>query len=120
MHEQTSAGFADFLAARRNCYDVIWVARTHNLDQIHEPLADFVDGAAESALEPAPTVADWATQPTQFLGQTFDLHAAPKEGFTRLYDALSVIPSGHATGPDRSPTEVIGRDMKSRKIIVDT
>jgi O-antigen biosynthesis protein len=34
MHDQDINGLANFLAARQNYYDVIWIARTHNLDRI--------------------------------------------------------------------------------------
>ena len=48
MHDLTVADFASFAAARRTCYDLIWIARTHNLDRVlHEPLADLVNAAAE-------------------------------------------------------------------------
>jgi glycosyltransferase involved in cell wall biosynthesis len=39
MHDLTSADFATFLAERRDFYDLIWIARTHNLDLLHRQLA---------------------------------------------------------------------------------
>ena len=37
-HERSLAGFADFLAERRDCFDLIWVSRTHNLDRVRSAL----------------------------------------------------------------------------------
>jgi glycosyltransferase involved in cell wall biosynthesis len=48
MHDLTVDDFANFIAARPDCYDLIWVARTHNLDQIHETLADLAASAEAS------------------------------------------------------------------------
>jgi hypothetical protein len=39
MHDANASGFADFFAARRDCFDLIWIARTHNLDLIQDALA---------------------------------------------------------------------------------
>jgi glycosyltransferase involved in cell wall biosynthesis len=46
MHDLTLADLADFLSARRDCYDVLWIARTHNLDLIRETLTDYDTTAA--------------------------------------------------------------------------
>jgi glycosyltransferase involved in cell wall biosynthesis len=38
MHDLSAADFADFLTARRGCYDLAWIARTHNLERVHKTL----------------------------------------------------------------------------------
>jgi hypothetical protein len=52
MHDGNAAGFADFLAARRDCFDLIWIARTHNLDLIHATL-DALIGTGTPVVEDA-------------------------------------------------------------------
>ena len=42
MHDRTIETFAAFLAARQGYYDVIWIARTHNLDRAQPLLERFV------------------------------------------------------------------------------
>ena len=49
MHDRSVDGLASFLAARRGFYDVVWVARTHNLDKAAEALGAW---AAEHAVRP--------------------------------------------------------------------
>jgi glycosyltransferase involved in cell wall biosynthesis len=39
MHDANAAGLKDFIAARRGCFDLVWVARTHNLALVQEALA---------------------------------------------------------------------------------
>jgi hypothetical protein len=46
MHDLTAADFANFVTERRGCYDLVWIARTHNLDLIHEALISTPPGVA--------------------------------------------------------------------------
>ena len=52
MHDRTIETFAAFLAARQGYYDVIWIARTHNLDRAQPLLERFVtDGRPRIVLD---------------------------------------------------------------------
>ena len=44
MHDQTIETLTNFLAARQDYYDVIWIARTHNLDRVKPVAERFVTG----------------------------------------------------------------------------
>jgi glycosyltransferase involved in cell wall biosynthesis len=44
MHDRTLQDLANFLSARRDCYDTIWISRTHNLRHV-SPLLDRADRA---------------------------------------------------------------------------
>jgi glycosyltransferase involved in cell wall biosynthesis len=45
MHDRTIADLAKFLADRAGCYDVIWVGRTHNLDDLAQTIQSAIVGA---------------------------------------------------------------------------
>jgi glycosyltransferase involved in cell wall biosynthesis len=46
MHDRTHEDLAAFLAARQSYYDVIWVARTHNLDRV-KPILERITGGGK-------------------------------------------------------------------------
>ncbi len=48
MHDATLRGLADFLVARHGYYDVIWIARTHNLDRVKPILEHISTGGGNS------------------------------------------------------------------------
>jgi glycosyltransferase involved in cell wall biosynthesis len=116
MHDRSAADFASFIAARRDYYDVIWIARTHNLDQLHEALADFVPNVSESEDLAARTVAALPMQSAALLGETFDLNAVLRQAFGQV-DA----PTGPeiATVPRRGVADDPVRSRRIR-IVVDT
>ncbi len=68
MYELTAADVPDLIAARRDYFDLIWIARTHNLDRLHEILLPDVPSRGDpGALTPgdpgAPTPGDPAPWP---------------------------------------------------------
>jgi glycosyltransferase involved in cell wall biosynthesis len=52
MHDRTLNALPDFLSARRGYYDVVWIARTHNLDRVRPLLERYVaDGRPRTVLD---------------------------------------------------------------------
>jgi O-antigen biosynthesis protein len=126
MHDLTAADFAAFIASRRDCYDLIWVARTHNLDQIHETLADLAGDDPESADADDPRSPDTDDQalPDDLirsslrLAETFDLEAALREGFDQFGAETDIIsPAEQGVPPRRNPGPMVNL---SPKIVIDT
>ncbi|MSP00070.1 MAG: glycosyltransferase [Acetobacteraceae bacterium] len=94
MRDHTAADFAAFMEARRGAYDVIWVARTHNLDKIHETL----EGAVRREARPPRIVVDTEAvasvrkaEQAAVTGQSFDLDAALRDEFTHLDQSMEVV-----------------------------
>jgi hypothetical protein len=51
MHDRDLGALEAFLKARRGYYDTIWIARTHNLDQVKPVLGRVgMDGAGGARL----------------------------------------------------------------------
>lgn len=94
MHDRTSAAFAEFVATRLGFYDLIWIARTHNLDLIHEILI-----APETAASAPPDLAadDEAASPTRPTGsaslssQIGDLDPALLQRLTEFAATINLV-----------------------------
>ena len=80
MHDLTLADLADFLNARHDCYDLLWIARTHNLDLIQETLTSIDTTAAAMTEFDGP-------RPEASLSQILELDLLP-HGF----DETAAIP----------------------------
>jgi glycosyltransferase involved in cell wall biosynthesis len=94
MHDLTSADFARFLDERRDFYDLIWIARTHNLDLLHRTLAGPEDAAATPPRlvldEPAPTL-EHPMRQEFFSGQGVELDAPARQQLLAFDAMLSVV-----------------------------
>jgi O-antigen biosynthesis protein len=109
MHDLTSADFANFMAARRDCYDLIWIARTHNLDQIHETLTDLGLDDLKSSGVARPVAASGQNQ-------VAGLEAALLQGFNRFDQELT--PAAASVAPASLIT--VATSALSPRIIIDT
>ena len=122
MHGMAAPDFANFTASRRDWYDIIWIARTHNLDQIHEALASLIlDSTIQDNLaEPAAIVVE--IQPASLLGQEFDLEPSAIEGPDQ-FDTLTNLAASSATDatrdPQQGPVEGLEKIAQPR-VIIDT
>ena len=116
MHDRHAVDFPGFIAARRDYYDTIWIARTHNLDQLHEALADLEPNVSESANFAAPGVSNLPTQSAALLGETFDLNMVLRQAFGQLDGPtgpeIATVPRG-GVDDDCVPSRPI-------RIVVDT
>lgn len=95
MHDRDFDGLAAFLGTRQGYYDVIWIARTHNLDRI-KPLLDRV--TAGSGRPPRIVLDTEAIASLRDAGraaisgdQTFDLDGAIIREFTNAHACQSII-----------------------------
>lgn len=117
MHELTGADFASFIAARQDYYDIIWIARTHNLDQMHETLAALAsDGSTTISLTEA-AIAEMSTQGA-LLGETFELGVMLQQTFGQP-DADALAAMEPALMPNPGLDVETGRTVPFR-IVVDT
>jgi glycosyltransferase involved in cell wall biosynthesis len=110
MHDLSAADFPGFIAARRGCYDLIWIARTHNLQRIHAALTGSADDEAASPIRDqglidhlGPALASSIIVDTEAVlsirqaGQAelsnrdFDLDAALRREFRHLDAAADVV-----------------------------
>lgn len=79
MHEHEFSRLSDFLASRRDHYDAIWIARTHNLDAVRPVLDQYLDACTRRPRIILDTEAVAATREAQLArlrGEDFDLDAA--------------------------------------------
>ena len=88
MHDRTIADLAVHLAERQGYYDLIWIARTHNLDRVLSAIKGqlarvIVDTEAVASARLAARAA--------VLGESFDLDAALREEFQALGRAALAI-----------------------------
>lgn len=95
MHDRDIGSLAAFLDARQGYYDVIWVARTHNLDRI-KPLLDRM--AAGTGRPPRIVLDTEAIASVRDAGRAaisgnrdFDLDAAIMREFTNAHACQSII-----------------------------
>ena len=93
-HNSAVADFAGFLDARLDHYDTIWVARTHNLDKIHDTLT----AAAAKAARPPRIVLDTEAVASlreaghaAILGAPFDLDAALAHEFRHFGPDMDIV-----------------------------
>ncbi|HEY1931439.1 MAG TPA: glycosyltransferase [Acetobacteraceae bacterium] len=95
IHDRTIAELPDFLARRKDYYDTVWIARTHNLDRVGPILqrsggdsgADrprvVLDSEAVAALREAGQAA--------LTGETFDVDAAIQREFANAHSCQNII-----------------------------
>lgn len=117
MHELSAADFPEFMDARRDCFDLIWVARTHNLDLIHATLIRSQPPHRLVLDEDALTL-EWLAEPASPLSRTLaatDLTQGP-------YDAAlnAVIGGALPLVPDRGHGNDLGGAEARPRIVVDT
>jgi O-antigen biosynthesis protein len=82
MHDRTLSDLAEFLSTRRDCYDLLWIARTHNLDLIQQTLSN------RDTIAAVPTESDGAG-PVALLRQMLELDPMP-HGFDEFTVSTSV------------------------------
>jgi glycosyltransferase involved in cell wall biosynthesis len=95
MHDRDMDGLAAFLGSRQGYYDVIWIARTHNLDRV-KPLLDRM--TAGTGRPPRIVLDTEAIASLRDAGraaisdnQDFDLDAAMMREFTNAHACQSII-----------------------------
>jgi len=84
MHDRAVDRFKELLHGRVDCYDVVWVARAHNLDRIHLELAKWLDRSTRRPLVVLDTEAIAPVRDAQqaaLKAETYDLEAAVTAGF---------------------------------------
>src|ERR1700722_16534326 len=120
MDDLTAADFARFLETRRDYYDLIWIARTHNLDQLHEALTGI--GAIVSPMDRCAADAS---------EQLIDVAALLSQGFAQSgiidADAPGDAASQPAVPSDSPPAQTIPAALTvpagstvAPEIVVDT
>lgn len=126
MHDLTSADLISFIATRRGYYDLIWIARTHNLDLIHETLTGPDSGqATQPGFGFASQSAEQPESPPS-LTQIFYLETVLMEAnqFGR-YSNVDVMADDAVTPVRQGPGDVISGALAlpgsaSPRIIVDS
>ena len=96
MHDRTIADLAKFLADRAGCYDVIWVGRTHNLDDLARTIQSAIAGAERRPrivldTEAIASVRDALRAALPGREQTFDLDAALAREFANAGCCDSIV-----------------------------
>jgi glycosyltransferase involved in cell wall biosynthesis len=103
MHDRSVDGFEAFLADRIGYYNVIWIARTHNLDRVRQHLSKVV---ADEITRPLIILDSEAVAPlreaeqARLVGRQYDVDAAVRAAFVNadICDAvIAVTPQEAAT-----------------------
>jgi O-antigen biosynthesis protein len=86
MHDRSILDLPAFLASRQDYYDVLWIARTHNLDRMRDNLgrpASATDSMPRIILDTEAIAAQRTASRSCLLeqGQPFDLYAAVRQEF---------------------------------------
>ncbi len=123
MHDLSSADFADFVSARKDYYDLIWIARTHNLDRMFEHLAADATIQAGPAEEVEPPRHD---QPPPLFNEAISLDPALLQEFARFDGPPEVSPGKVEIALARPKAVSLferalgGKDSAPPRVIVDT
>lgn len=116
MHDRAADRFKELLNARRDYYDIVWVARTHNLDRVQAELAPWL---ALHARRPLVVLDTEAVAPLREAQQAllhagaYDLDAAVRSAFTHAgaCDVVVTVSPDEATFLRKrgyGPTAVVG------------
>ncbi|MBS0644924.1 MAG: glycosyltransferase [Acetobacteraceae bacterium] len=84
MHDRAADRLKELLNARRDYYDVVWIARTHNFDRVQGELAPWLAQHAQRPLVVLDTEAVAPlreAQQARLRGTTYDLDAAMQAAF---------------------------------------
>ncbi len=122
MHDRAADRFKEFLTTRLGYYDVIWIARAHNLERLHPVLSSLLDPCAPRPLIVLDTEAVAPlrqAEKARLLGQEFDLDAATKDAFATaaLCDVLVAVSENEAAylrSRGLGPVSVIGHMIEPR------
>lgn len=111
MHDRTVADFAAFRAARQGHYHTVWIARTHNLDLIHQTIDAMTgpDGQRVRIVADTEAVASLRrAEQAAVMDEPFDLEAALRDELRNLGVAAAAVAvteaeaevlRGHFPGP---------------------
>jgi glycosyltransferase involved in cell wall biosynthesis len=109
MHDESAAGFPGFLATRPDCYDLIWIARTHNL----APILDSLTRLPEHWTRPPKILVDTEAVASvrqagqaALLDRAFDEEAALRHEFRDLHLA------SHAIATTEGEREIVRRNYR--------
>jgi GT2 family glycosyltransferase len=96
MHDRTIADLAKFLADRAGCYDVIWIGRTHNLDDLAQTIQSAIAGAEHRPriildTEAVASIRDAQRAALPGQEQSFDLDAALAREFANAGCCDSIV-----------------------------
>jgi len=96
MHDRTIADLAKFLVDRAGCYDVVWVGRTHNLDDLAQTIQSAIAGAEHRPrivldTEAIASVRDALRSALPGQEQPFDLDAALVREFSNAGCCDSIV-----------------------------
>jgi GT2 family glycosyltransferase/glycosyltransferase involved in cell wall biosynthesis len=94
MYDRSVKQLSGFLGLRRDYYDVIWVARTHNLDVIRPILEQVMDPSARRPLIVLDTEAIASLREAEqaaVMGETFDLDAALEQELRNASCAEKIV-----------------------------
>jgi len=129
MHELSAAGLGQFLDARAGCFDLIWIARTHNLDQLRDKLPRQErdkDGPPNFTFDAPAPVLRWPPEPTSLSSQIAGSDIAlPWSVMVPVAAANVLTPadSAAASARSRDPAMQFGQaegEAGTVRVVVDT
>ena len=108
MHDASAEDLPAFLAARRDWHDLIWIARTHNLDRVHAALKEQELTGIRVIVDTEAVAAAREAEAALVFHRPFDREAALRQEFRHLGRAAHVLAvteteaeiiRAHHTGP---------------------
>ena len=122
MHDRSADRFKEFLTTRIGYYDVIWIARAHNLDRLYPVLSKHLGPGAPRPLVVLDTEAVAPlrqAEQARLRDQPFDLDAAAQSAFANadFCDALVAVTEPEAAflkARDFGPVTVVGHMIEPR------
>jgi GT2 family glycosyltransferase/glycosyltransferase involved in cell wall biosynthesis len=91
LHDRSLEGLAPLLAARRDYYDTIWIARTHNLDRVLPVLQSAPGSLPPVLLDTEAIVAARDAALASLGGETFDLDTAIRQEFRNAAACRQIV-----------------------------
>ena len=98
MHDTALSRLAEFLLPRRGYYDIIWIARTHNLAKIRPVLEALLAGddtPPRIVLDTEAISAAREAEQAAIAGQAFDLPSALRREFARADFCQKIVAVSH-------------------------
>ncbi len=122
MHDRAADRFKEFLTSRIGYFDIVWVARTHNLNRLHAVLSGLLGDGAPRPLIVLDTEAVAPLRQAEYArlrGEDFDLDAEVDAAFANAgFCDVAVAVNSHEAAFLRSrgedPVAVIGHMIETR------
>lgn len=112
LHDRAEPDLDALLAERAGCFDIVWIARTHNLERLHRTLSRYC-GRIPWVLDTEAVVSARRAARALLDGEDFDLSAAISAEFTRAplcrrVVAVSAAEAGLLRAADVGGVSVLG------------